>query len=142
MGKNLNNESKKPFLKKLVVFASFTTNLCILFYFKYINFLFDLLKDTFNLLNISINTPTFDIILPVGISFYTFQALSYTIDVYKRKLEPSHDIIAFFAFISFFANLMIIRNCSIIIFLISCSCNYLISHSKKTQQIKVLNITL
>jgi D-alanyl-lipoteichoic acid acyltransferase DltB (MBOAT superfamily) len=45
-------------------------------------------------------------VLPVGISFYTFQALSYTIDVYKRKIEPTHDIIAFFAFISFFPQLV------------------------------------
>ena len=104
--KNLNNESKKPFLKKLVVFASFTTNLCILFYFKYINFLFDLLKDTFNLLNISINTPTFDIILPVGISFYTFQALSYTIDVYRNEIKAEKNFLRYALFVSFFPQLV------------------------------------
>ena len=47
-----------------------------------------------------------DIILPVGISFYTFQTLSYTIDVYKRKLEPAKDIISFLAFVSFFPQLV------------------------------------
>lgn len=45
-------------------------------------------------------------VLPVGISFYTFQALSYTIDVYKRKIEPTHDVVAFFAFLSFFPQLV------------------------------------
>lgn len=49
---------------------------------------------------------TLHLILPVGISFYTFQALSYTIDVYKRKIEPTHDVVAFFAFISFFPQLV------------------------------------
>ncbi len=49
---------------------------------------------------------TLDILLPVGISFYTFQALSYTIDVYQHKIRPTHDIIAFFAFISFFPQLV------------------------------------
>lgn len=49
---------------------------------------------------------TLDILLPVGISFYTFQALSYTIDVYKRKIEPTHDPISFFAFVSFFPQLV------------------------------------
>ena len=49
---------------------------------------------------------TLDILLPVGISFYTFQALSYTIDIYRHKMKPTHDIVAFFAFISFFPQLV------------------------------------
>ena len=47
-----------------------------------------------------------NIILPVGISFYTFQALSYSIDVYRKKIEPTNDIIAFFAYVSFFPQLV------------------------------------
>jgi D-alanyl-lipoteichoic acid acyltransferase DltB (MBOAT superfamily) len=58
------------------------------------------------LFSIKINLTTLKIILPVGISFYTFQTLSYTIDVYKRKLEPTTDIISFFAFVSFFPQLV------------------------------------
>ena len=104
--KNSKNESKKTFLKKLVVIASFTTNLGILFYFKYINFLFDLLKDSFKLLNITINTPTFDIILPVGISFYTFQALSYTIDVYRNEIKAEKNFLRYALFVSFFPQLV------------------------------------
>ena len=53
-----------------------------------------------------INANSLNIILPVGISFYTFQTLSYTIDVYKKKLEPTKDIIAFSAFVSFFPQLV------------------------------------
>ena len=55
---------------------------------------------------ISTDSLLLKIILPVGISFYTFQALSYSIDVYRQKIEPTKDIIAFFAFIAFFPQLV------------------------------------
>ena len=54
----------------------------------------------------SLDAQRLNIILPVGISFYTFQTLSYSIDIYRRKLEPTKDIIAFFAFVSFFPQLV------------------------------------
>ena len=54
---------------------------------------------------IKLDWVTLDILLPVGISFYTFQALSYTIDIYQHKMKPTHDMVAFFAFISFFPQL-------------------------------------
>ena len=60
----------------------------------------------FSFFGTKIQSNTLDIILPVGISFYTFQTLSYTIDVYKRKLEPTNDIISFLAFVSFFPQLV------------------------------------
>lgn len=81
-------------------------NLAILGFFKYYNFFVDSFVYVFSSIGITLHVSTLSIILPVGISFYTFQALSYTIDVYKRKLEPTQDIIAFFAFVSFFPQLV------------------------------------
>ena len=56
----------------------------------------------FETFGIKLDWVTLDILLPVGISFYTFQALSYTIDIYQHKMKPTYDMVAFFAFISFF----------------------------------------
>ena len=81
-------------------------NLLILGFFKYFNFFVDNFVEAFSLLGITLHKSTLQIILPVGISFYTFQALSYTIDVYRRRLEPTKDIVAFFAFVSFFPQLV------------------------------------
>lgn len=81
-------------------------NLAILGFFKYFNFFVDNFVEAFSLLGITLHKSTLQIILPVGISFYTFQALSYTIDVYRRRLEPTKDIVAFFAFVSFFPQLV------------------------------------
>ena len=81
-------------------------NVAILALFKYFNFFIDNFELLFNTLGYHLDWPTLKIILPVGISFYTFQALSYTIDVYRDKIEPTKDIIAFFAYISFFPQLV------------------------------------
>ena len=81
-------------------------NLAILGFFKYFNFFVDNFVEVFSLLGITLHKTTLQIILPVGISFYTFQALSYTIDVYRRRLKPTKDIVAFFAFVSFFPQLV------------------------------------
>ena len=81
-------------------------NLAILGFFKYFNFFVDNFVEAFSLLGITLHKTTLQIILPVGISFYTFQALSYTIDVYRRRLKPTKDIVAFFAFVSFFPQLV------------------------------------
>lgn len=86
--------------------ANILLNLGILCVFKYFNFFGDNLTALFQLFGIQLDWVTLDILLPVGISFYTFQALSYTIDVYRHKLQPTRDIIAFFAFISFFPQLV------------------------------------
>ncbi len=89
-----------------IVGVNIILNLCILVYFKYANFFISNFIALFQNLGIDISSPTLSILLPVGISFYTFQALSYSIDVYKRKLEPTKDIIAFFAYVSFFPQLV------------------------------------
>ena len=92
--------------QKAISAANIVLNIAILATFKYYNFFVNSLNDIFASLGMSLDWPTARIILPVGISFYTFQALSYSIDVYRKKIEPQHDIVAFFAFISFFPQLV------------------------------------
>ena len=92
--------------QRFVSAANIVLNLAILATFKYFNFFADSLSSVLSVMGITLDWPTMHIILPVGISFYTFQALSYSIDVYSRKIEPTKDIIAFFSFISFFPQLV------------------------------------
>ncbi len=92
--------------RKLLLAVSVIVNLGFLAYFKYANFFIDSLVNTFTFFGEELSTSRLSIILPVGISFYTFQSLSYTIDIYNKKFEPTKDIIAFFAFISFFPQLV------------------------------------
>ena len=96
------NETKR----KVLLWSSILLNLGFLGFFKYYNFFLDNFITAFSFFGTEINANSLNIILPVGISFYTFQTLSYTIDVYKRKLEPTNDIIAFSAFVSFFPQLV------------------------------------
>lgn len=91
---------------KTLLTVSLLVNLGILGYFKYCNFFLDQAVAVLNALGFSPNMTGLQVILPVGISFYTFQALSYTIDVYRRQIRPTPDPIAFFAFISFFPQLV------------------------------------
>jgi len=95
-------ESKRKFLLGL----SLLVNLGLLVFFKYCNFFIESWVTAWEGLGVTQNLSTLNIILPVGISFYTFQTLSYTIDIYRRKLEPTKDAIAFFAFVSFFPQLV------------------------------------
>ena len=92
--------------KKLILAISFVSNLGILFYFKYINFTLDIVTRILSKVNISMNVPVFDVILPVGISFYTFQALSYSVDVYRGEVAPEHDFFRYALFVSFFPQLV------------------------------------
>lgn len=92
-------QSAKP---KLWLTLNIVINLLILGIFKYFNFFVDSFCDLFNLTN----NIVIKVILPVGISFYTFQALSYSIDVYRKKIEPTKDVVAFFAYVSFFPQLV------------------------------------
>lgn len=92
--------------RKLFLWTSITTNLGLLGFFKYYNFFLENFTKAFSLFGMEIQSSSLNIILPVGISFYTFQTLSYTIDIYRRKLEPSRDFIAFAAFVSFFPQLV------------------------------------
>lgn len=92
--------------KRFICGSNIFLNLAILAYFKYCNFFGENFTILLNKLGFNVDWITLDILLPVGISFYTFQALSYTIDVYRKKILPTHDVIAFFAFISFFPQLV------------------------------------
>ncbi len=92
--------------RKLLVTVSFVINLGFLGFFKYFNFFVDSFVDLFNQLGIQANARSLNIILPVGISFYTFQSLSYTIDIYRNRLKATRSIIDFFAFVSFFPQLV------------------------------------
>ncbi len=91
---------------KLLLVISCVVNLGILAYFKYFNFFIDSFVVLLRAIGIQSNLSSLNVILPVGISFYTFQALSYTIDVYRRQIRPTRDFIAFLAFISFFPQLV------------------------------------
>lgn len=95
---------EKP--SRILLTISLTVNLGILGIFKYYNFFSSQFAELLTNLGLNVNFSSLEIILPVGISFYTFQALSYTIDVYRRQIKPTGDIVAFFAFISFFPQLV------------------------------------
>ncbi len=90
--------------RKVLLWTSILVNLGFLGFFKYYNFFLDNFITAFSFFGTEIKANSLNIILPVGISFYTFQTLSYTIDVYKRKLEPTKDFIAFSAFVVSFLN--------------------------------------
>jgi D-alanyl-lipoteichoic acid acyltransferase DltB (MBOAT superfamily) len=92
--------------RKILLFISLGINLGLLGFFKYFNFFVDNFIDAFSLFGQQLDKTTLSILLPVGISFYTFQTLSYSIDVYRRKIEPTKNIIAFFAYVSFFPQLV------------------------------------
>ena len=92
--------------KKIWLTISVVTNIGILGFFKYFGFFVDSFISIFAMFGVHLSPSTLNIILPVGISFYTFQTLSYTIDVYKRLAKPTGDWIQFFTFVSFFPQLV------------------------------------
>lgn len=92
--------------RKLLLGLSLFINLGLLAFFKYFNFFISNFSNAFTIFGMHPNIVTLKIILPVGISFYTFQTLSYTIDIYRKKISPTNDIIAFFSFVSFFPQLV------------------------------------
>lgn len=102
---NINEEIKKK-RKKGIVAISFVTNISILVFFKYFNFLLSNLNSILAGLGISIIEKSFDVLLPVGISFYTFQALSYTMDVYRDSIKAEKNILRYALFVSFFPQLV------------------------------------
>lgn len=99
-------KTEAPSNRKKWLYLSLATNLSLLGFFKYFNFFVEQFVMAFDQVGINLEASTLSIILPVGISFYTFQTLSYTIDVYRRKLEPTSDWVAFFAYVSFFPQLV------------------------------------
>jgi D-alanyl-lipoteichoic acid acyltransferase DltB (MBOAT superfamily) len=92
--------------KKKYLILSLFSNLGILFGFKYFNFFSDSVRTVFNQFNVFYDVPMFDVLLPVGISFYTFQTLSYSIDVYRGDKEPERHLGKFALYVAFFPQLV------------------------------------
>ncbi len=92
--------------RKIYLFLSLFINIGLLFSFKYFNFFNDSLRGVFNHYNIFYGVPAFNVMLPVGISFYTFQTLSYSIDVYKGEKEPEKHFGIFALYVAFFPQLV------------------------------------
>ena len=92
--------------RRTLLIGTLMLNLGVLFFFKYFNFFVQAFAGSLSLFGADIQTSTLKIILPVGISFYTFTALSYTIDVYLRKIERTRDILAYLAYVMFFPSIL------------------------------------
>ncbi len=97
-----NNELRR----KALLALNLIINLGILFFFKYFNFFNTFLGNALREFNVNWGVPNFSILLPVGISFYTFQALGYSIDVYRRTVEPEKNFFTYALFVSFFPQLV------------------------------------
>lgn len=97
---------KPQLYKKIVLFISLLSNLGILFFFKYYNFFADTINILYTKLHIHSQIPAFNVLLPVGISFYTFQALGYSIDVYRGTVKAERNIITYALFVTFFPQLV------------------------------------
>lgn len=98
--------SDKATSRKWICGSNIVVNLAILGYFKYFNFFASSLKDLVSLFGYQLDEVTLKVVLPVGISFYTFQALSYTIDVYRKQITATRDFLSFASFIAFFPQLV------------------------------------
>ena len=105
-GSKLIHNSSSQYFRKLCLVICLIINFGILFLFKYYNFVTTILYDLLEFLNLRIHFPEFKFLLPVGISFYTFQAVSYLIDVYKQKIRPEKQFGRYALFVSFFPQLV------------------------------------
>ena len=105
VGKQISLRSDKV-IKKRLLFVSLFTNIGILFTFKYFNFFIDSLNIILKNFNQELDFLHLNLLLPVGISFYTFQTLSYTIDIYRGKLQPNNNFLDFSLFVAFFPQLV------------------------------------
>jgi alginate O-acetyltransferase complex protein AlgI len=99
-------KENNPLKRKGLLWTSILVNIGLLGFFKYYNFFLENFVASFSFFGMPINASSLDIILPVGISFYTFQTLSYSIDVYRKKLPATRNFIVFAAFVSFFPQLV------------------------------------
>ena len=97
---------RRALLRRLWVALSFVINLAVLFFFKYFGFFWENLAALAGLAGITLRQPGFDLLLPVGISFYSFQALGYTVDVYRGELPPERNLFRYALFVSFFPQLV------------------------------------
>ena len=93
-------------ISKWICIGNVLLNLGVLGIYKYYDFFIESFASAFDSFGIHLSIQSLGLVLPVGISFYTFQALSYTIDVYKKKIESTHDVVSFFAYVSFFPQLV------------------------------------
>jgi alginate O-acetyltransferase complex protein AlgI len=100
------HESESQVRKKRILLISIITNLTLLGFFKYYNFFSGEFVHALAGLGLSVSLPALNVILPVGLSFYTFQSLSYTIDVYRKKAEPAKNFLDLAAYVSFFPQLV------------------------------------
>ncbi|WP_255349921.1 MBOAT family protein [Halolactibacillus sp. JCM 19043] len=100
-GRLMGRFDERDGLRRLVLLSSLVINLGVLFFFKYADFLIDLLNKAFQL-----DIGLLELPLPIGISFYTFQTLSYTIDVYRKKVKVNHSLIDFLMYVSLFPQLV------------------------------------
>jgi D-alanyl-lipoteichoic acid acyltransferase DltB (MBOAT superfamily) len=98
--------TERPSRRRVLILLSIGVNLGVLGFFKYYNFFVSSLIDAFAGIGVHLEAPALKVILPVGISFYTFQALTYTIAVYRRQMQPTRNAIAFFAYVAFFPQLV------------------------------------
>lgn len=100
------NESKDQRKRKLFLIISVAGNLTILGIFKYFNFFAESLQGLAGLFDFDIQARFLHIVLPIGISFYTFQTMSYTIDIYYKKMKPIYKFFDFALFVAFFPQLV------------------------------------
>ena len=106
IGRNLGENGRSKRARKLLLVTSLCLNLGLLGLFKYFNFFMDSTQDGLALLGFDLDLPHHRLLLPVGISFYTFQTLSYTIDVWRHELKVERDFVRFALFVSFFPQLV------------------------------------
>lgn len=104
--KRNSEEKKQKILKVTVIFLSLACNLGLLFYFKYTNFIINNINAVYQKLGITVQYPNFDIVLPVGISFFIFQTIGYTIDIYRDDIQAEKNPFRYALFVSFFPQLV------------------------------------
>src|SRR5581483_5460113 len=97
---------EEPRRRKLFVALSMSLNLGMLAYFKYYNFFAENVQASLARMGVGVSLQHLEVVLPIGISFYTFQSMSYVIDVYRRHIKPTRNFIQFAAFVSFFPHLV------------------------------------
>lgn len=99
-------ESKKENIQRRYLWTGVIINLGVLGFFKYFNFFYDNFVDLINLFGFQANHSTLMILLPLGISFFTFQTLGYIIDVYNEEIDPTRDLLAFTTYVLYFPKLL------------------------------------
>lgn len=100
------HETTKTSLRKRLVLLSLAVNLGVLGFFKYFDFFVESAVGALENLGVHANAPMLRVVLPVGISFYTFQTLAYTMDVYRKQIEPTRDFVAYALYVSYFPQLV------------------------------------